>query len=96
MRRRLGTRSDSQPGVHRYGGNPGQLPGQARDRAYVLRRGYVGLVEDMPETHPQAEAASQPDGVHKSLPFWTVKSRLYLIEKLGLSVGNWQNHLWTA
>ena len=55
-----------------------------------------GLVEDTPETHPQAEAAAQFDGVHKSLPFWTAEPRLYLVEKVPIFVGDRQSHLWTA
>ena len=55
-----------------------------------------GLVEDTRENHPQAEAPAQFDGVYKSLPFWTAKSRLYLIEKILFSMGNWQNHSWTV
>jgi hypothetical protein len=56
----------------------------------------MGLVEDTRENHPQAKAAPRLSGVRKSLPFWTAKSRLYLIENILFSVGNWQSHLWTA
>ncbi len=57
---------------------------------------YKGLVEDTREKHPQAEAAFQLDGVRKSLPSWTAKLRLYLIEKTLFPVGNRRSHLWTA
>jgi hypothetical protein len=56
----------------------------------------MGLVEDKRETHPQAEAASQLDGVHEGLLFWTAKPRPYLIGKMLFSSGNRQSHLWTA
>jgi len=55
-----------------------------------------GLVEDKRETHPQADAASQLDGVHEGLPFWTAEPRPYPIGKTPFSVGNRWNHLWTA
>jgi hypothetical protein len=55
-----------------------------------------GLVEDKRETHPQAEAASQLDGVHEGLLSWTAKPRLYLVEKTLFFVSNRRSHFWTA
>jgi len=45
----------------------------------------MGSVEDTRENHPQAEAASQLDGVRKNLPFWTAEPRPYLIGKMPFS-----------
>jgi hypothetical protein len=67
-----------------------------RDTVALIREHIRGLVEDTRENHLQAKAAPRLSGVRKSLPFWTAKSRLYLIENILFSVGNWQSHLWTA